>query len=296
MSQPTYEEHDFLPVAALPEQPTFLPGTQIEVVREVTSRGMFRHVFFDFDGTLSLIREGWQEVMIPMMVEELLATGTSEPPEELHQLVTEFVTNLTGKQTIYQMIRLAEEIRKRGKTPEDPLVYKRRFHERLMARIAHRREALRRGEIKPEEMLVPGALPFLEELQRRGMQLYLASGTDEVYVREEAELLGLTRFFGPHVYGAIDAYRSFSKATVIERLLRENKVPGEYLLGFGDGFVDIQTVKAVGGVAVAVASDERHRSGQPDPWKRERLIRAGADLVIPDYREWQQLVVHLWPE
>ena len=296
MTSRTYEEQDFVPVASLPEKPTFLPGTQIEIVRPIASPGVFRHVFFDFDGTLSLIREGWQGVMIPMMVEELLATGTGESREELERLVTDFVENLTGKQTIYQMIRLAEEIRKRGKIPEDPLVYKRRYHERLMERIAHRREALREGKISPEDMLVPGALSFLDYLKQKGLKLYLASGTDEVYVREEARLLGLDQYFGEHIYGAIDAYQTFSKATVIERLLTENQIPGAYLLGFGDGFVDIQTVKAVGGTAIAVASDERNRSGKPDPWKRERLIRAGADLVIPDYQEWPALVAYLWGE
>lgn len=291
-----YEEADFVAVRSVPERPTFLPGSSIEIVSPISPPAPLDHVFFDFDGTLSLIREGWQGVMIPMMVEELLATGTSESPEELRQMVTEFVTNLTGKQTIYQMIRLAEEIRKRGKIPEDPLVYKRRYHERLMARIEHRREALREGRISPEEMLVPGARDFLEFLVQQGCRLYLASGTDEVYVREEAALLGLDRYFGEHIYGAIDNYQSFSKATVIERLLKENNVPGNRLVGFGDGYVDIQVVKSAGGVAVAVASDERNRSGQPDPWKRERLIRAGADLVIPDYREWQKLATFLWGE
>ena len=29
------------------------------------------HVLFDFDGTLSLIREGWPEVMLPMFEEML---------------------------------------------------------------------------------------------------------------------------------------------------------------------------------------------------------------------------------
>ncbi len=29
------------------------------------------HVLFDFDGTLSLIRQGWPEVMVPMFVEML---------------------------------------------------------------------------------------------------------------------------------------------------------------------------------------------------------------------------------
>lgn len=290
-----YEEADFVAVRNVPEKPSFLPGSSIELVSVFTPPERLDHVFFDFDGTLSLIREGWQEVMIPMMVEELLATGTSETPEELRQLVTEFVVNLTGKQTIYQMIRLAEEIRKRGKTPEDPLVYKRRYHDRLMARIACRREALRQGVVCPDDMLVPGARQFLEFLVGQGCRLYLASGTDEVYVREEAALLQIDRYFGPHIYGAIDNYQSFSKATVIERILQENNIPGERLVGFGDGYVDIQVVKAAGGIAVAVASDEQNRSGQPNPWKRERLIRAGADLVIPDYREWEKLAHFLWP-
>ena len=29
------------------------------------------HVLFDFDGTLSFIRQGWPEVMVPMFVEML---------------------------------------------------------------------------------------------------------------------------------------------------------------------------------------------------------------------------------
>ena len=45
--------------------------------------------------------------------------------------------------------------------------------------------------------------------------------------------------------------------------------------------MEIQNIKAVGGTAVAVASDEAGRSGKPDAWKRDRLIGVGADLVIP---------------
>ena len=125
--------------------------------------------------------------------------------------------------------------------------------------------------------------------------MYLASGTDEQFVVEEAALLGLTPFFGPHVYGAIDDFKSFSKKMVIERILRENQVEGEALVAFGDGYVEIENVKAAGGVAVAVASDEAGRSGRPDEWKRDRLIGVGADVVIPDFREWEPLVEYLLP-
>jgi phosphoglycolate phosphatase-like HAD superfamily hydrolase len=271
----------------------FLTGTSVEIVREIDRAVPLRHVLFDFDGTLSLIREGWPGVMVPMMVEELLATGTSEPAEDLRRHCLDFVMRLNGKQTIYQMIQLAEEVRSRGGTPSDPAEYKRRYHDRLMERIGARRDALRAGRAAPRDYLVPGACDMLSALLDRGLALYLASGTDERYVVEEAALLGLDRYFGDRVYGALDDFKSFSKKAVIERILRENGVEGSTLLGFGDGYVEIENVKAAGGVAVAVASDEAGRSGKPDAWKRERLLGVGADVVIPDFRDAAALVEYL---
>ncbi len=275
---------------------SFLPESNVEVVRPLDRREPPRHVLFDFDGTLSLIREGWPEVMIPLMVEVLQATGSEESPEELTRLVRDFVTELTGKQTIYQMIRLAEEVERRGGTPEDPAVYKQRYHDLLMRRIEGRREALRDGSASPGEMLVPCSIEILDALQRKNVTLYLASGTDQPYVVEEARLLGVDRYFGDHIYGAQDDYKAFSKAMVIERIMRENGVDGSVLVGFGDGYVEIENVKAVGGTGVAVASDETARNGRPDPWKRDRLIGVGADLVIPDFRDWKPLLGYLFGE
>lgn len=289
-------EDDYRQVEVADRQGCFLPGTQIEIIRPIQGGTPPGHVVFDFDGTLSLIRQGWPEVMAPMMVEVLSACGTNETPEQLTESVYRFIMELNGKQTIYQMIRLADEVRLRGGAPKDPLVYKHRYHELLMQRIDGRLKGLRCGAISAEEMLVPHSVEMLTELTRRGATLYLASGTDEVFVREEAELLGIDRFFGRHVYGAIDDYRSFSKAMVIRRIIEENGASGQALLGFGDGYVEIQNIKAVGGTAVAVASDEAQRSGRPDPWKRQRLIGVGADLVIPDYQDYERLVAYLWGE
>ena len=290
---PECHEADYRRTADLGATTRVLPDTAIEVVRPVQLDFPPEHVLFDFDGTLSLVREGWPRVMVPLMVEVLEQTGTGESSECLARVANDFVMELNGKQTIYQMIRLAEEVRLRGGEPEEPAVYKQRYHDRLMDRIAGRREALRSGSIPPQDMLVPGSLELLGALQDRGLTLYLASGTDEAYVLEEAALLGLERFFGPRIHGACDDYRAFSKAMVIERILRENDVPGDRLLGFGDGYVEIQNVKQAGGVAVAVASDEAARSGKPDPWKRDRLIGVGADLVVPDYRDWKPLLDYL---
>jgi phosphoglycolate phosphatase-like HAD superfamily hydrolase len=265
----------------------------IEVLRPDLQRGRFRSVLFDFDGTLSLIREGWPQVMIPMMTAVLRETGTAESDAELTAAVEEFVMRLNGRQTIYQMIQLADEVRRRGGAPLEPLVYKHRYHDLLMERIQGRLAALDSGEAKPEEWTVPGSHALLEALRRRGLALYLASGTDLKYVRREAELLGLTPYFGEHVYGALDDYRNFSKQMVVERILRDHGLHGEELLGFGDGFVEIEEIKKYGGCAVAVASDEAARCGV-NAWKRKRLVRAGADIVIPDYRRADRLLAYLF--
>lgn len=267
----------------------------IEILHPELPRGRFRSVLFDFDGTLSLIREGWPQVMIPMMVDVLRETGTAETTDQLHVAVEEFVMRLNGRQTIYQMIQLADEVRRRGGQPLDPLAYKHRYHDLLMARIQGRLSALERGEAAAEDWTVPGSHALLHDLQRRGLTLYLASGTDLKYVRREAELLGLARFFGPHIHGALDDHEKFSKKLIIDQILRDHDLHGEELLGFGDGFVEIEEVKKVGGVAVAVASDEVARRGV-NAWKRDRLVRAGADVVIPEYRCRDRLFRYLFAE
>jgi phosphoglycolate phosphatase-like HAD superfamily hydrolase len=268
---------------------------EFEIIRPEIPRGRFRSVLFDFDGTLSLIREGWPQVMIPMMVDELRQTGTRETDADLQAAVEDFVMRLNGRQTIYQMMQLAEEVRKRGGEPLEPLAYKHRYHDLLMERIRSRLADLESGRARPEDWTVPGSHALLAELRRRGLALYLASGTDLKYVRREAELLGLTDFFEPHIYGALDEYKNFSKQMIIDRILEENDLRGEQLLGFGDGFVEIEEIKKVGGVAIAVASDEVRRQGI-NAWKRDRLIRAGADLVIPEYRRYPILLKYLFAE
>ncbi len=226
--------------------------------------------------------------MVPMMVEELKKTRTTETDEELSKVVEDFVWRLTGQDTIYQMIALAGEIRRRGGEPEDPLVYKHRYLERLWTLIGSRVEELRRGDRPPEKYLVPGARPLLEALRDRGLTLYLASGTDEVYMREEADLLDVSRYF-TGVHGARDDYKSFSKRILIERILSTPGIKGNHLLGFGDGYVEIEEVKHAGGVAVGVATDEPD-CRKVNEWKRQRLTGVGADYIIPNYLALEDLL------
>ncbi len=253
-------------------------------------RSDLSHVLFDFDGTLSLIRQGWPDVMVPMFA-EIIPAVAGESEDARKKLAFEDIMRLNGKQTIYQMIQLADRVRERGGIPKEPLWYKNEYLRRLEEKISHRVQGLRDGSVKTDEYLVFGSRQLLDTLVSKGLHLYLASGTDERFVKAEAELLGLTPYFGTHIYGAQDDYKKFSKKMVIERILRENHIPGAQLLSFGDGYVEIENTKEVGGLAVAVASDEANNgSGRIDPWKRQRLLGVGADVVIPDYRDQEVLL------
>ncbi|MFI5456799.1 MAG: HAD family hydrolase [Isosphaerales bacterium] len=257
----------------------------VELPVPLTPRPEVGHVLFDFDGTLSLIRQGWPDVMVPMFVEALpRLPGESEA--DVRRMVVDDIMRLNGKQTIYQMIQLTERVWERGGLPREPLWYKHEYLRRLEQHIGGRTARLASRAIPADAMLVHAARPFLEHLRQLGLPLYLASGTDLSAVKREAELLDITRYFGDHIYGALDDYKRFSKKIVIDRILEEHAITGQHLLSFGDGYVEIENTKQAGGLAVAVASDEANNgSGKVDLWKRERLLGVGADAVIPDFRD-----------
>lgn len=263
----------------------------IEWINEDVQRN-FQAVLFDFDGTISLIREGWQPIMYSYFAEVLTEVSQGQSQEEIGQCVREFVDLLTGKQTIYQCMYLADEIRRRGGRPEDPSVYKAEYSRRLLLHIEDRVWGLKTGKVEPEQYLVPGSLELLDYLRSQGLDLYLASGTDHEYVQEEAAALGVSDYFNGGIYGALDDYKMFSKEKVIKELILPRIQTAEALLGFGDGYVEIENVKVVGGIAVGVASREKERRGI-DRWKRSRLIKAGADVIIGDYRCQEALFLGL---
>jgi len=268
----------------------------IEFAASFEPRPEISHVVFDFDGTLSLIREGWPVVMLGMFQEMLPGKG-GDTSDAVRQMLFDDMMKLNGKQTIYQMIQFADRVKERGGAPQEPLWYKHEYLRRLEGRIAVRKDAIRAGQFKPDDFLLHGSRALLENLLDRGLNLYLASGTDETFVKEEAGLLELTGYFDGRIYGAQDSYRNFSKKIVIDRILRENQISGAQLLSFGDGYVEIENTKQVGGLAVAVASDEANNgAGNIDQWKRQRLVGVGADVVIPDYRDADALLRRIFGE
>ncbi|MHA3770790.1 HAD family hydrolase [Verrucomicrobiota bacterium sgz303538] len=262
-------------------QPSFAPRSQIS------------HVVFDFDGTLSWLRHGWPRIMVNGFREHL-PRRDGEPEEEIEKLLMGIVIGLNGKPTILQMIRFAELVRERGGPALDPETLRREYQDRLDREIAARAEQIQRYEAQPDDFVVFGARALLEKLKHAGLTLLVLSSTIEERVKEEAEILQLTPFFGRHIYGGTGDPTKFSKMAVFQRLLREEGITGEHLLSFGDGPVELANTRELGGVAIAVCSDEDHNgSGVMDEFKRRQLLDAGADAVIPDFRDAGALVDYL---
>lgn len=258
-----------------------------EIISPLYNR-RFTAALFDWDGTVSCIRSGWQKIMIPYFIEVLEATPDAEDSKEIAKVVTDFVDLLTGKQTIFQCIRLDEEVQKRGGEKREPHEYKREYLRRLEEYIKDRKTALINGD-DPAEYRIPGSLEFILGLQQNGIKCYLASGTDEEDVLYEAKLLGLDTVFEGGIHGAKDYMLDCSKELVIKDMIEKEGIKPEELISFGDGYVEIELVDKIGGYAVGAATDEFKRSGI-DEWKRNRLLSAGASMIIPDFADYENLL------
>jgi phosphoglycolate phosphatase-like HAD superfamily hydrolase len=266
------------------------PDAYLKILHpEVRERlGKIRHALFDFDGTLSVLREGWETVMVPVMIESICGNGPTSPAIEAE--VRQYVEQSTGILTILQMEWLADAVRRHGLNgqPLSAATYKARYLERLMVRVSQRIREVEAGACPPEGRMLAGASRFLEGLRRRGVQLYLVSGTDHPDVRREAGVLGLERFFAGGIYGALDEREAHSKDRIIQRILSEAGLFGDQLLVVGDGPVEIREARSHGAIALGVASDEVARSGW-NAHKITRLVNAGADLLIPDFSQPEAL-------
>ncbi|WP_333578207.1 HAD family hydrolase [Leyella stercorea] len=209
-------------------------SSSIETIKEYTGAG-FKCALFDFDGTISLIREGWQKVMVPYFCEVIEALGTGESEDGIREEVTEFVDRLTGKQTIFQCIALDEAVVRRGGEHVDPGEYKKEYLRRLEMRIADRKRGLESGALSPDSLAVKGSVEFVRALRDAGIRCFLASGTDEDDVIYEASLIGVRELFDGGIHGARDALLDCSKEAVIKNMIDEQKLDPEELVTFGDG-------------------------------------------------------------
>ena len=271
-----------------------LRDSDIEICYEYHSLplGRIEHAVFDHDGTISVLRQGWEEIMAPVMIHAILGDRYDSAHQTLYHKVVnrvgDYIDKSTGIQTIVQMEALVEMVREFGVVPSQQILdaqgYKDRYNRALMDMVNQRLERFHAGQLDLDDYTIKGALDFLRSLRQKGITLYLASGTDCADVIREAEALGYSDLFEGRIYGSLGDISKYSKKMVIEKIMKENQLSGPELAVFGDGPVEIRECRKRQGLAVAIASDEVRRYGL-NAEKRKRLIRAGAHLLIPDFSQ-----------
>ncbi len=289
-------------LARAPERARKLGASRIEIVTAPPTARSLKYAIFDHDGTISVLREGWEPVMQDVMVRAVLgdSTSRSRAGAEIEQAVSELISDTTGVQTIEQMHALRELVRGYGYVSEDAILsaeeYKRIYLEALHRMIDRRLQLVRDGVLEVGDVTIKGAVAALEELRRRGVTLFLASGSDHDAVVEEAELLGYAELFDGGIFGSVGDADRDPKTVVLDQILNTiGDESAEAVLTFGDGPVEIRETVRRGGTAVGVASDEVRRHGL-NTAKRTRLILAGADFIIPDFAELDTMLAALFGE
>ena len=253
-----------------------------------------KHAVFDFDGTLSWLRHGWPGMMLDVFSAHL---PQAEPParDEVRAELLRLVMALNGKPTIFQIRAFGQYAAARGlRVPEsEPL--RQAYQDLLDGHIAERSERVRLKTAAEDAYVVAGARSLLEYLRAKGVRLSVLSSTVEHRVREEADLLGLAPYFEGRIYGSPADPSGFAKRAVFEGILRADGIGGDGLLAFGDGPVEIADARHLGGIAIAVCTDEHvNGSGECDPLKREQLLEAGAHTAIPDFTGARELLAPLF--
>ncbi len=279
-------------LAESPRMARYIEGTEIEVIGTLPTDLQIEHCIFDHDGTLSTLREGWEKIMEPMMVQAVLGPRFETADATLFARVTKevrsFIDRTTGIQTLVQMKGLAELVRQSGFVDPSQILdehgYKHIFNQDLLKMIGKRMEKLKSGELDPSDFQMKNAMLLLRELHRRGIKLYLASGTDVADVIAEATAMGYADLFEGRIFGAVGDINVEAKKVVLDRIIQEHNLAGHQFATFGDGPVEMRETAKCGGFSIGIASDEVRRFG----WnmaKRSRLVRAGAKLIVPDFSQ-----------
>jgi rfaE bifunctional protein kinase chain/domain len=286
-------------LAADLRQASYLPGSEIELCYKDAAfkTGDIKHVLFDHDGTLSTLRQGWEEIMEPVMIKAIMGnkylTADKKLFQEVQSGILEFIDMSTGIQTILQMEGLVAMIDEFNIVPKEEILdkfgYKKIYNDVLMEVVSGRLDKLSAGEMNIDDFTLKGAPGFLEILREKGVKLYLASGTDKQDVFIEAERLGYAGLFDGGIYGSENDIRKYSKKMIINKILSENNLKGNELVVFGDGPVEIRECNKSDGIAIGVASDEVRRFGLNQE-KRSRLIKSGARIIIPDFSQADKLI------
>ena len=231
--------------------------------------------------------------MEPMMIRADPRATRGRPAESASTTVScervrEYIDHTTGVQTLVQMQGLVEMVREFGVRARRTRSWTQHGYKAHLQRGAAwpwcgaRLAKLARGELAVEDFTAQErARASCARLRAAGVQLYLASGTDQQDVERRSR--------GPGLRGPVRAAGSTASVGRRRRRRPSGWCSTAILADIGPrggaaaGHLrrraggDPRDATSAAGLAVGVASDEVRRFGL-NPSKRARLIRAGADV------------------
>jgi len=250
------------------------------IILEQFNKRKIKTAVFDFDGTISTLRCGWETIMEPLMV-DIIYGGSCSDSERAG--IRKFISDSTGIQTILQMKWICERVEAIGKTAKSPWEYKDEYNRRLIEMIQNRLKAAECG--RADEYLMKGSKEFLKALKARNVRIFAASGTDDIDVKREAQILGIADLFDD-IVGAMPYSEECSKEATLKDLIScENR---DGLLVVGDGPVEIRLGREYGAITLGIAGQEVERSGF-DEVKCARLRKAGAHFICDSFENKDEI-------
>jgi 2-phosphoglycolate phosphatase len=201
----------------------------------------YRAIIFDFDGTLAD-----SYAAITASVNHVRAAHKLTPLAESE------VRKLVG----FGLQTLLHEVIPGGGTDADVALYRSHYLQ-IMERETH---------------LLPGVLPALEELQRRGLWLAVCSNKNVTFTRKLCVTLGIAPFFEA-ILGPEDVSAPKPDPAMICEAMKRLGVTATECLYVGDMAIDVETARAAG-VTVWVVPSGSHDAAT--------LSAAGPDRILGD--------------
>lgn len=250
--------------------------------------GTYKFLAADNDGTISRIRDGWEDIMKSCLIKWITGDDSNLITTSLVWEVEEMIRRTTGITTIFQMDLAVKLVKKYGfvgskeiKVAEE---YKVDYLANLMGLVEKRKKQIENNGVM-DDCVIEGAEYFYPILCNLIDKKIIFSGTDDEDVKQELELLGFGELFD-NVYGAVGRR---DKKDVLRQILKEYTVKANEGLIIGDGPVEIKLAKEYKFTAIGVCSSSI-KEGKWNQEKVKMLTKAGADILIPDYTASQYLI------
>ncbi|MGI6214496.1 MAG: HAD family hydrolase [Christensenellales bacterium] len=244
------------------------------LIRKINDNNIkVKAIVLDFDGTISTLRYGWEDVMQDMMTDYLGKQYSRE--------ISKYIENSAGIQTIFQMKWLKDKIESLFGDSKDAWYYKDDYNRRLMIDVNRKIELIKNNKANKEDYLIAGSYEFLIEAKKLDLKLHIASGTDQKDVKNEADLLGIAPLVDS-ISGAPYRLENCSKEKVLQDLIERQGLHGPEVCVIGDGKVEISLGNKMQARTLGLATDEAKRQGI-NPVKQRRLELADAEAITGDF-------------